>query len=67
MKSPGVSSEGLEALRQRGNLTPEQILRLTQGGKPACHSDKVADTAQARLVQLNTLKAHGVTVNETGL
>ncbi|WP_428939513.1 phosphomethylpyrimidine synthase ThiC [Fontivita pretiosa] len=68
MKSPGVSVEGLEALRQRGHLTPEQLLRLAhEGGKPACHSDNVTDAAQAKLVQLNTLKAHGVSVNETGL
>ena len=38
------------------------------GGKKAvCHSDNVEDPAVAKLVQINTLKAHGVVVNETGL
>ena len=38
-----------------------------KGKKAACHSDNVADAENAKLVQLNTLKAHGVAVNETGL
>ena len=29
-----------------------------------CHSDLVADAEVAKVVQLNTLKAHGVVVNE---
>ena len=38
-----------------------------KGKKAACHSDNVEDAAEAKLVQVNTLKAHGVAVNETGL
>jgi phosphomethylpyrimidine synthase len=67
-KSEGVSSEGAELLKQRGVLTQEQIMKLAHKGKKAdCHSDNVADTDSAKLVQLNTLKAHGVVVNESGL
>ena len=32
-----------------------------------CHSDNVADPEEAKLVQVSTLKAHGVVVNEKGL
>jgi phosphomethylpyrimidine synthase len=68
MKSPGVSQAGSEILKQRGNLTPEEIHKLAHKGKKAvCHSDNVADEKVAKLVQLNTLKAHGVVVNESGL
>jgi phosphomethylpyrimidine synthase len=67
-KSPGVTDSGSEVLKQRGNLTPEQIHALAHKGKKAeCHSDNVAEPEKAKLVQLNTLKAHGVVVNETGL
>ena len=38
-----------------------------KGKKAACHSDNVKDEEEAKLVQINTLKAHGVTVNEAGL
>jgi hypothetical protein len=42
-----------------------------KGKKAACHSDVIPDDEQAKSVQqvvkLNTLKAHGVAVNETGL
>jgi hypothetical protein len=38
-----------------------------KGKKAACHSDNVNDESEAKLVQLNTLKAHGVAVNESGL
>src|SRR5688500_2401373 len=66
--SPGVTDAGAEALRQRGVLTPDQIHKLAhKGQKAACHSDNVDDAEQAKLVQLNTLKAHGVEVNESGL
>jgi len=66
--SPGVNDAGAEVLKQRGVLTPEQIHKLAHKGKKAvCHSDNVGDAEQARLVQVNTLKAHGVTVNESGL
>ena len=55
-------------LKQRGNLSQEEIMKLAHKGKKAdCHSDNVKDESTAKLVQLNTLKAHGVTVNETGL
>jgi phosphomethylpyrimidine synthase len=68
LKSTGVSDAGLDVLKQRGNLTQEQIHALAhKGKKAACHSDIVADAHQAKLVQVNTLKAHGVVVNEAGL
>jgi phosphomethylpyrimidine synthase len=68
MKSPGVSESGAEILKQRGNLTSEEIMQLAhKGQKAACHSDNVQDADDAKLVQLNTLKAHGVAVNESGL
>ena len=63
-----MNDAGAEVLKQRGVLTPEQIHKLAhKGSKAACHSDNVGDAEQARLVQLNTLKAHGLTVNEAGL
>ncbi|HEY1687050.1 MAG TPA: phosphomethylpyrimidine synthase ThiC [Tepidisphaeraceae bacterium] len=66
--SPGVSSSGAEILKQRGILSQEEIHKLAhKGQKAACHSDNVKDTEQAKLVQVNTLKAHGVAVNEAGL
>ncbi len=66
--SPGVSSAGADVLEKRGVLSQEQIHKLAHKGKKAdCHSDLVADSKQAKLVQVNTLKAHGVVVNETGL
>ncbi len=68
IKSPGVSESGADILKQRGNLSQEEIMKLAHKGKKAdCHSDNVKDESTAKLVQLNTLKAHGVTVNETGL
>jgi phosphomethylpyrimidine synthase len=68
LASPGLSSAGMDVLQQRGNLTQEEILRLAhKGKKAACHSDNVADDEKAKLVQVNTLKAHGVAVNESGL
>jgi phosphomethylpyrimidine synthase len=67
-QSPGISAAGAEMLKQRGNLTPEQIMDLAhKGKKAACHSDNVKDEETAKLVQVNTLKAHGVVVNEGGL
>ncbi|HEV2292953.1 MAG TPA: phosphomethylpyrimidine synthase [Tepidisphaeraceae bacterium] len=67
MKSPGVSDAGAETLKARGNLSPEEIHKLAHKGKKAvCHSDNVEDAEQAKLVQVNTLKAHGVAVNESG-
>ncbi len=51
-----------------GNLSPEEIHKLAHKGKKAdCYSDNVEDAGQAKLVQLNTLKLHGVVVNERGL
>jgi phosphomethylpyrimidine synthase len=68
LASPGVTAAGAAILEQRGNLTEEEIHRLAhKGEKAACHSDRVADAQQAKLVQINTLKAHGVAVNEEGL
>jgi phosphomethylpyrimidine synthase len=67
-QSTGVTTEGLEVLEKRGNLTPDQIHALAhKGQKSACHSDVVEDPQQAKVVQVNTLKAHGVAVNESGL
>ena len=66
--SPGVNEDGADVLAQRGVLSQEEIHKLAHKGKKAvCHSDNVADPQQAKVVQLNTLKAHGVAVNETGL
>jgi phosphomethylpyrimidine synthase len=66
--SPGVTSAGVDILKQRGNLSPDEIHKLAhKGKKAACHSDNVKDENEARLVQVNTLKAHGVAVNESGL
>jgi phosphomethylpyrimidine synthase len=66
--SPGVTDAGAEILKQRGNLTPEQVMTLAhKGKKAACHSDNVPDGQSAKVVQINTLKAHGVSVNEGGL
>ncbi len=67
-KSPGVSEAGVEVLKQRGVLSQAEILKLAhKGKKAACHSDEVADAEAAKVVQIGTLKAHGVTVNESGL
>jgi phosphomethylpyrimidine synthase len=68
MASPGVTEAGADVLKQRGVLSPDEIHKLAhKGKKAACHSDNVNDPDQARLVQVNTLRAHGVPVNETGL
>src|SRR3712207_6781500 len=68
LASPGVTEAGADVLRQRGVLTPEEVHKLAHKGKKAvCHSDNVQDAGQAKLVQLNTLKANGVAVNESGL
>jgi phosphomethylpyrimidine synthase len=66
--SPGVTEAGVDILKQRGNLSPDEIMKLAhKGKKAACHSDDVKDAEAARLIQLNTLKANGVVVNERGL
>jgi phosphomethylpyrimidine synthase len=66
--SPGVTVAGADILKTRGNLSQEDIHRLAHKGKKAdCHSDIVKDETVAKLVQLNTLKAHGLVVNETVL
>jgi phosphomethylpyrimidine synthase len=63
--SPGVSPTGAETLEKRGVLTAEQIHRLAhKGQKAVCHSDNIKNSDEAQLVQINTLKAHGVAVNE---
>ena len=68
LASPGVSDAGAELLEKRGVLSQEQIHKLAHKGKKAdCHSDLVADPKEAKLVQVSTLKAHGVVVNDTGL
>jgi phosphomethylpyrimidine synthase len=66
--SPGVTDAGAEVLKQRGVLGPDEIHKLAhKGKKAACHSDNVQDADAAKLVQVNTLKAHGVAVNDSGL
>ncbi|HEY4328840.1 MAG TPA: phosphomethylpyrimidine synthase ThiC [Phycisphaerae bacterium] len=68
MKSTGITQEGADLLKQRGVLTQEQIHALAHKGKKAeCHTDNVKDAEVAKLVQVNTLKAHGLVVNESGL
>lgn len=68
IKSPGVNAAGVEVLKQRGVLSQDEIMKLAHKGKKAeCHSDNVADAQLAKLVQVNTLKAHGVAVNERGI
>jgi phosphomethylpyrimidine synthase len=68
MASPGVNQAGADILKQRGVLSPEEIHKLAHKGKKAvCHSDVVAEPEKAKLIQINTLKAHGVAVNEVGL
>ncbi|MBV8780267.1 MAG: phosphomethylpyrimidine synthase [Phycisphaerae bacterium] len=68
LASPGVSSAGADVLKQRGNLTQAEIMKLAHKGKKAdCHSDNVGDADEAKVVQINTLKAHGVVINESGL
>src|SRR6476661_1470313 len=68
IKSPGVSEQGAEILKARGVLSQDEIMKLAHKGKKAdCHSDNVKDAEEAKLVQVNTLKAHGVVVNESGL
>ena len=61
-----MSSAGADILKQRGVLTPEEIHKLAHKGKKAvCHSDIVTEPEKAKLVQISTLKAHGVAVNES--
>jgi phosphomethylpyrimidine synthase len=68
MASPGITSAGADILEKRAILSPEEIHKLAhKGKKAACHSDIVKDAETAKVVQINTLKAHGVTVNEVGL
>jgi phosphomethylpyrimidine synthase len=67
-QSPGLTPAAEDVLKQRGNLSPEEIHKLAHKGKKAvCHSDVVQDAEAAKLVQISTLKAHGVAVNEVGL
>ena len=56
--SSGLTKDGAELLRQRGVITERQIQALVHKGRKApCHSDLVADPAQAQLVQLNAVKS----------
>ena len=49
-------------------MSPDEITKLAHKGKKAvCHSDKREDVEQAKLMRINTLKAHGAAVNESGL
>ncbi len=68
IKSAALTPEQQEILKNRGVLSPEEIHALAHKGKKAvCHSDNVADPDVAKTVQLNTLKAHGVTVNDNAM
>ena len=50
---------GAEMLKQRGNLTQEQIMQLAhKGEKAACHSDNVKDAETAKVVQVGILRAN---------
>jgi phosphomethylpyrimidine synthase len=67
-RSAALTPEQQEILTKRAVLSQDQIEALAhKGKKAACHSDNVKDSDRAKLVQLNTLKAHGVSVNESGL
>ncbi len=62
-----MNDAGADILKQRGVLSQEEIHKLAHKGKKAvCHSDVVKDADEAKLVQVSTLKAHGVTVNDAG-
>ena len=68
-RSGDLEPELQDLLAKRRNFRPEQIHSLAHKGKPGkaeCYSDNAATAAQTKHVQLNTLKAHGVVVNETG-
>jgi phosphomethylpyrimidine synthase len=68
IRSPGVNDAGAEILKQRGHLSQEEIMKLAhKGKKAACHSDNVETETEAKLVQIDVLKAVGVKVNESGL
>ena len=71
LASPGVTPGGAEILKQRGVLSPDEIHRLAHKGQKGRLSqrDNVHDPGIRRLKLSNStpLKAHGVTVNETGL
>lgn len=67
-RSAALTAEQQEILEKRGVLPAEAIHQLAhKGKKAACHSDHVADPQQAKLVQLNTLQAHGISINESAL
>ena len=67
-KTASLTPEQQEILAKRGVLSEEEIHKLAHKGKKAeCHSDIVKDEKEAKLVQISTLKAHGVAVNESGL
>ena len=54
-----------QVVRKGGHLSPDEIHKLAHKGKKAvCHSDIVKDADTAKVVQINTLKAHGVKVND---
>ena len=69
LKSPGLSETGAEILKQRGNLSQDEIMRLAhKGKKAACHSDNVQDAGEKRSsCRSARSRAHGVAVNELGL
>ena len=52
MRSPGMSAEGRELLRQRGTLPVVE-------GKHACHSDLVSEATAAKELQARSLTLPG--------
>jgi len=75
-RSDALTPEQQEILRQRGNLSPEEIHKLASKtrkavsagkvveGKASCHSDHVdSETAKEKLVTLGV----GIRTNDTGL
>ncbi len=71
-RSAALTPEQREILEKRGVLPPEVIHKLAHKGKKAvCHSDNVADAAEAQrvqrevLVQLNTAPAHNIPTHDS--
>jgi hypothetical protein len=60
---PGVTDEAPSPQKARQPHPRADPQARPQGQEGRCHSDNVADADEAKLVQLNTLKA----LNESGL
>ena len=67
-RAPAAAGRNGFADATRARCPSHQIHALAhKGKKAACHSDNVENPDEAKVVQINTLRAHGVTVNESGL